>query len=139
MEMSIGELARRSGLSTPTIRYYEERGILPRASRQGGRRVFDDTALDRLLMVECAKQAGFSLREIRQLFEGFPAGTPAAARWKKLATAKLAEVNALASKVKTMKKLLEEALRCGCVDLNACGRLLKAVRPAIPMRAGSGE
>lgn len=130
MEMIIGDLARRSGLAASTIRYYEEIGLLPRASRVSGRRTFGEETLDRLLVVSCAREAGFSLREIRQLFNGFASETPAGVRWKELASAKLAEVEAMAVRIETMKKLLTTALRCGCVELDACGKLLDVVRHA---------
>ena len=123
--MTIGELANRTGLAASTIRYYEEVKLLPRPARAGGRRVFDDEALDRLLVITFAKEAGFSLREIRQLFDGFASDTPAGARWQKLATAKLAEMEALAARIDAMKKLLREALRCGCVELKGCARLFR--------------
>lgn len=128
MEMSIGEVARRAGLATSAIRYYEEVGLLPRPARAGGRRVFDEQTLDRLLVIEFAKEAGFTLREIRQLFTGFASDTPAGRRWQKLAGAKLAEVEALAARIEVMKKLLREALRCGCIDLDACARIFRSRR-----------
>ena len=124
--MSIGELARKAGLAASTIRYYEEVGLLPPSKRSIGRRVFDEDTLDRLLVIAFAKEAGFSLAEIRQLFDGFASDTPAGARWQKLATAKLAEMEALAARIDTMKQLLREALRCGCVELDACGKLFRA-------------
>jgi len=132
MDMTIGELASRTGLAASTIRYYEEVKLLPRPARASGRRVFDDQTLDRLLVIAFAKEAGFSLREIRQLFDGFASETPAGARWQKLATAKLEEMDALAARIDAMKKLLREALRCGCVELDACGKLFRA-------RAGDGK
>lgn len=126
MEMTIGELAARTGLAASTIRYYEQVKLLPPPARASGRRVFDDTTLDRLLVITFAKEAGFTLREIRQLFEGFASDTPAGVRWKKLATAKLAEMEALAARIEAMKQLLREALRCGCVELDACGKLFRS-------------
>ena len=125
MEMTIGELAKRAGLAASTIRYYEEVKLLPRPVRASGRRVFDEATLDRLLVITFAKEAGFSLREIRQLFDGFASDTPAGVRWQKLATAKLAELDALTSRIGAMKQLLREALRCGCVELDACGKLFR--------------
>jgi DNA-binding transcriptional MerR regulator len=125
MNLRIGELARRSGLSSPTIRYYEDIGLLPRPARSSGRRVYDEATIDRLLVIRFAKEAGFTLREIRQLFSGFAPATPAGARWKKLATAKLVEIDALASRIEAMKQMLREALRCGCIDLDSCGKLFR--------------
>jgi DNA-binding transcriptional MerR regulator len=126
MNLSIGELAERLGLSTPTIRYYEEVGLLPRPARTGGRRVYDEGTIDRLQVITFAKEAGFKLREIRQLFDGYASDTPAGVRWQHLATTKLAELDALAARIEVMKKLLREALRCGCVELDACGKLFRA-------------
>jgi DNA-binding transcriptional MerR regulator len=98
---------------------------LPRPARSSGRRVFDEQTLDRLLVIAFAKEAGFSLREIWQLFDGFASETPAGARWQKLATAKLAEMEALALRINAMKQLLREALRCGCIELDSCRKLFR--------------
>ena len=125
MEIGIGELSRRSGLSSPAIRYYEELRLLPRAARVNGRRIYDEGMVDRLRVITFAKEAGFTLREIKQLFNGFAADTPAGVRWRKLATEKLTEMEALAARVETMKELLREALRCGCVELERCGALFR--------------
>ena len=144
MEMTIGELAERAGLAASTIRYYEEVKLLPRAARARGRRVFNEATLDRLLVITLAKEAGFALREIRQLFEGFASDTPAGARWQKLATAKLAEMEALAARIDAMKQLLREALRCGCVEIEACGRIFQTrdqlgVKPRQPSPTAPGR
>jgi len=124
--MTIGELASRAGLTASTIRYYEDLGLLPRPARMSGRRVFDDQTFDRLLMIMFAIEAGFSLREIRQLVDGFSDDTPAGARWQKLATAKLADMEVLSARIDAMKRLLREALRCGCVELETCGKLFRS-------------
>ena len=66
----IGALARLVGVSTRTVRYYEEIGLLRSARRfAGGRRVFDGDALERLRFIGRLKQLGFSLEEIRHLNE----------------------------------------------------------------------
>lgn len=125
MEISIGELARRAGVATSAIRYYEEVGLLPAPRRSSGKRLFDERALDRLLVIAFAKEAGFTLREIRQLFSGFATTTPAGARWRKLATVKLDEIEALSRRIDAMKNLLREALRCGCIELDACAKVIR--------------
>lgn len=131
MGMTIGELATRAGITASTIRYYEDLKLLPRAARAGGKRVYEEETLDRLLVIAYAKEAGFSLREIRQLFDGFASDTPAGVRWQKLATAKLEEMEKLAARIDAMRKLLREALRCGCVELDTCGKLF---RPRVERR-----
>lgn len=69
---SVGELARLAGVSARTIRYYEEIGLLLTARRfSGGRRAFDDDALERLRFIGRLKRLGLSLREIRHLNDVF--------------------------------------------------------------------
>ncbi len=68
----IGMLAREAGVSTRTVRYYEEIGLLETARRYaGGRRVFEGDALERLRFIGRLKRLGFSLEEIRELNELF--------------------------------------------------------------------
>jgi len=64
----ISEAAKRTGFSRPTIRYYEEIGLVPAASRlASGYRVYDDRSLDRLSFISRAKRLGLSLDEVREL------------------------------------------------------------------------
>ncbi len=71
-EHPIGSLARLAGVSTRTVRYYEEIGLLTTARRfAGGRRVFGEEAVQRLRFIGRLKRLGFSLEEIRHLNEVF--------------------------------------------------------------------
>ena len=67
-EVTIGTIARRTGCSVPTVRYYEEIGLLPAAARKsGGHRVFGDADLHRLLFIRRCRDFGFSVEEVRAL------------------------------------------------------------------------
>ena len=72
--LTISEVARQVGLKSSAIRYYEQLGILPPAERVSGQRRYDRTVLYRLAVVQRARQAGFSLDEIRTLCCRAPAG-----------------------------------------------------------------
>jgi DNA-binding transcriptional MerR regulator len=64
----ISEVAKRTGFSRPTIRYYEEIGLVPTPSRlKSGYRVYDDRSVDRLGFISRAKRLGLSLDEVREL------------------------------------------------------------------------
>ena len=66
--MRIGELAARSGVSTKTLRFYEQAGVLGAPARsRGGYRDYDDNALQRLRFVRSAQAAGLTLAEVRQI------------------------------------------------------------------------
>lgn len=118
--LAIGEVARRAGVSGPTIRYYESIGLLPAPSRVNGRRRYDASALQRLRIIRVAQRAGFTLGEIRELFQGFPAGTAPATRWESLARRKLAELDAQLTRIEIMRGVLSEGLRCGCLTMEQC-------------------
>ncbi len=64
--MNISELSKRSGLTTPTIRYYEQIKLLPKAKRKSnGYREYTDNDLKLLLLIQQAQQVGFSLADIK--------------------------------------------------------------------------
>jgi MerR family redox-sensitive transcriptional activator SoxR len=118
--LTIGEVARTAGCATSAIRYYEDIGLLPPPARVNGRRRYDASAVQRLQVIERSRQAGFTLSEIRELFFGFAVGTPPAARWRTLAQRKLGELDAQASRIRAMRALLREGLRCGCLTIEQC-------------------
>ncbi|MBB1585043.1 MerR family transcriptional regulator [Serratia sp. OS31] len=64
--MKIGELAERSGIAASAIRYYEQQGLLPKASRSAnGYRVYSEASLERLHLIQIGQNLGFSLDTIR--------------------------------------------------------------------------
>ena len=128
--LSIGEVAQRSGLPASTLRYYEQAGLLPRAVRVSGQRRFAPPILERLAVIRFAREAGFTLAEVRDLFGRFPASSPPPARWQKLARAKLEEAEAMIRRAQAMKKLLEAGLECRCLSIEECGRLIQQAEAA---------
>ena len=124
--LTISEVARRVGLRSSAIRYYEQLGIVPPAHRVSGQRRYDEAALYRLVTLQRARQIGFTLEEIRQLFFGFRTGTPPSERWKKLSQRKLVELEQLVKEIKAIQTVLQGQGKCGCASLEECGRgLLK--------------
>ena len=131
--MTIGEVARRTGLQGSAIRYYEKIGLLPKTERVGGQRRYGPDVLNYLEVIDVAKRAGFRMEEIRRLFHGFGKGTPAFRRWRLLAQRKIIEMDDLIAKAKKMKRLLEKADRCKCFNLEDCGKaFLGAKRDEAP-------
>lgn len=127
-ELSIGEVARESGIATSAIRYYEREGLIPRADRRGGRRVYDAAIVDRLALIELAKGAGFKLAEIKTLLAGFSGRTPPRKRWHALTRAKMVELEARIAEAERMKRVLHVVMRCECPTLADCGRAVRARR-----------
>ena len=122
-QLTISEVARQVGLQPSAIRYYERIGILPPAQRISGQRRYDTTVLYRLAVIQWARQVGFTLEEIRQLFFGFRNVTRASERWQKLSRRKLVELDVLMDGIKTVRRLLEKMMQnCRCDTLEQCGK-----------------
>ena len=124
-DLSIGEVASQAGVRTSALRYYEHAGLLPAARRMSGQRRYSPAILDRLALIQFAQQAGFTISEIRTLFEGFEEETPMSLRWQKLAREKLVEVDALMDRAQRMRTLLARALACGCLRVEDCAKAIR--------------
>ena len=118
--LSICQVAKRTGLRTSALRYYEEAGILPPPARVSRRRVYDADAVRKIEVLKFAQQAGFTLEEIKTLLHGFRAETPLSARWQTLARAKLQELDVLAKRIQRMRRALDLGLKCGCIRIEDC-------------------
>jgi MerR family copper efflux transcriptional regulator len=108
--MLIGELAKRAGVSTSKIRFYEARGLVPPASRQAnGYRNYGDYALDVVTFVDRARSLGFSLRDIAAHLKS-PQGKQRKARLQARLEAKLAELDAHMEQVRTRRAQIVELI-----------------------------
>lgn len=124
--MTIGEVACRTGLRASAIRYYEKMGLLPKTQRISGQRRYDDSVFNYLAVIDVARRAGFRVDEMQQLFHGFGRGIPAFHRWQVLAQRKITEMDELIARAKKMKRLLQRADRCKCLDLENCAEIFLA-------------
>ncbi len=128
-ELRIGEVAERAGVSISAIRFYEREGLLPRPERLGGKRRFAPEVVERLRIIAVAKQAGFSLEEVRTLLTSTDEGAPAHEQLQALAARKLPEVEALIVRAESMRNWLTAAGGCGCESLESCGLFIEATEP----------
>ena len=111
---SIGELSRRTNVKVPTIRYYEESGLLDAPERtEGNQRRYDEAGLERLSFIKHARDLGFSIEAIATLIDlqGHPDRSCREAT--DIATAQLLDVRA---KIKRLRALEKELVRIskGC-------------------------
>lgn len=118
--MTIGEVAREANVKTSTLRYYETIGLLDPPQRLNGQRRYDNEALKRLTIIQTAKEAGFTLKEIETLLSGLSADAPPSKQWKSMAVDKLSEIDEMISRANRMKMLLKEGMECECLSLDEC-------------------
>ena len=119
-ELTIGEVARRAGVATSSIRYYERIGLLPEPDRLRGQRRYDADVLGKLGFIGVAQSAGFKLREIKELIDGVDGAAGMGEQMRALSRHKLVEVQALLERTKAMKGWLEVAQECGCATPAEC-------------------
>jgi MerR family transcriptional regulator, redox-sensitive transcriptional activator SoxR len=124
--LSISEVASRSGVPASTLRYYEEIKLLPAPPRVSGRRRYDASVLDRLVVITAARRAGFTLAEVRELLGGMMTSGGPSAAWTTMAARKLPEVDSLIERLRAVRRALEGVAACQCHDLAECARLLHA-------------
>ena len=123
--LAIGELARRAGTAPSALRYYERIGLLPHAERVGGKRQYPPASAERLALIRLYQDAGFTLKEIRQLLA---AGSRPRPSWTPLAERKLAELDARIAEAQHARTLLEHALNCPHPDLLTCPNFRDALK-----------
>jgi MerR family redox-sensitive transcriptional activator SoxR len=122
-QLNISDVAREVGMRSSAIRYYEKIGLLPPAERKGNQRRYDTKVLYRLAIIQRARQLGFTLDEIRQLFFGFGSVARASERWQQLSRRKLEELDNLMDSVKAVQRLLRKMMKnCRCETLDQCGK-----------------
>ncbi|MFE1572968.1 helix-turn-helix domain-containing protein [Comamonas odontotermitis] len=134
MLIDIGEVARRSGLTAATLRYYEAQGLISSCARHGLRRQYQPQVLQQLAMIALGRTAGFSLAEIRQMF-----GDDGTLEVDRQALASKAdELDRSIRRLTTLREGLRHAAQCPAPRHMDCPKfqriLLAASRPA-PKRA----
>lgn len=123
-ELTITAVALEAGVRPSTLRYYERIGLLPTARRVAGRRRYDICTLKRLQLIAYAKQAGFSLVQIRALQETASFGEPPARLWRDLAVTKVIELDQIILRAQQAKHQLAKLSQCRCRSLIECCDLL---------------
>jgi DNA-binding transcriptional MerR regulator len=107
--LSIGDLSRRTGVKVPTIRYYEQMGLLEAAERsQGNQRRYERQDLERLAFIRHARDLGLDLPAIRELIALSQHPTEPCAHADRIAAEHLAAVR---TKINKLKKLEQELAR----------------------------
>lgn len=120
-EISIGELARRTGLAHSAIRYYEDEGLVHPERTAAGQRRFLRSDIRRLSFVMIAQRLGFSLARIRELLHELPdRRTPGAGDWTRISTRIRDELDDRIAQLERLRDTLDGCIGCGCLSLDTC-------------------
>lgn len=119
--LSIGEIAKRTGLAVSAIRYYEAEGLIAPWRNGAGRRRFQRADIRRLSFVMIAQQFGFTLPQIRAELDRLPRHrAPTKTDWARISQTFRDGLDTRIARLKRLRDTLEGCIGCGCLSLEAC-------------------
>lgn len=119
--MTIGEIARRSGVAASALRFYEQRGLITSERAGSGHRRYPSSVLRRIAFIVFAQRIGLSLDEVATELSRLPAGsTPSARDWSKLSKGWSERIDQRIAELERLKSSLSECIGCGCLSLDHC-------------------
>ncbi len=134
--LSIGELARRTGLSVSAIRFYEQRGLVSAIRTGGNQRRFLRSDIRRLSFALIAQRLGLTLAEVEAELTQLPQGrAPTQADWEGISRRLRARLDARIAMLERTRDQLDGCIGCGCLSLDRCALYNPGDRAA---RAGAG-
>jgi MerR family redox-sensitive transcriptional activator SoxR len=134
--LSIGDLARRTGLSVSAIRFYEARGLVNPVRTGGNQRRFLRSDIRRLSFAVIAQRLGLTLGEIETELSTLPQGrAPTGDDWRAISQRVRGALDVQIAMLEKTRDMLDECIGCGCLSLERCALYNPRDRAA---RAGAG-
>jgi MerR family redox-sensitive transcriptional activator SoxR len=119
--MTITEVARRSGVASSALRFYEERGLIKAERAGSGHRRFHRAVLRRIAFIVFAQRVGLSLDEIGvELAKLPPNRAPTGRDWSRLSSAWTSRIDERIAELERLKAGLTTCIGCGCLSLDRC-------------------
>lgn len=119
--ISIGDLARRTGVTVSAIRFYEEKGLLTSLRTKGNQRRFLRSDIRRVSFVLIAQKLGLGLAEIERELSSLPQGrTPTLADWERISLSMREAIDAKIALLELTRRKLDGCIGCGCLSLTKC-------------------
>jgi MerR family transcriptional regulator, redox-sensitive transcriptional activator SoxR len=119
--LTIGEVARRSGVASSALRFYEERGLISSQRAGGGHRRYPRPVLRRIAFIVFAQRVGLSLHEIAvELAKLPPDRAPTRRDWSRLSSKWTSRIDQRIAELERLKLGLTECIGCGCLSLDRC-------------------
>ena len=120
-ELTVGEVAARSGVAVSAIHFYEVKGLISSWRNRGNQRRYPREALRRVSIIKVAQRLGIPLASIKTALDTLPRGrTPTAQDWKKLSARWHADLDERISKMTKLRDQLTGCIGCGCLSMKEC-------------------
>jgi MerR family redox-sensitive transcriptional activator SoxR len=120
-ELTVGEVAERSGLPVSTIHFYESKGLIRSKRTAGNQRRYARDVLRRVAIIKVAQRTGIPLASIREALATLPdERTPTAEDWSRLSAEWRAELDDRIGRLTRLRDLLDGCIGCGCLSTKDC-------------------
>ncbi|MCW8875551.1 MAG: redox-sensitive transcriptional activator SoxR [Kangiellaceae bacterium] len=120
-DWSVGQIAKRAGVSVSTLHFYETKGLIKSWRNSGNQRRYSPSVLRRIGVIKSAQNLGISLKEIKRALSILPDNaTPTTGDWKKLSKQWRKELDERIEKMQQLRDLLDDCIGCGCLSIKSC-------------------
>jgi len=119
--LTIGETARRAGVATSALRFYEEEGLIESERTTGNQRRYHRSELRRIAVIRAAQAFGLTLDEIRRALDSLPGGrVPTKSDWERLSGQWRGLLDERIASLRRLRDELSSCIGCGCLSLQSC-------------------
>lgn len=118
--LSVGEVAKRSGVAVSTLHFYETKGLISSWRNAGNQRRYERNVLRRIAIIRIAQSAGLPLIEIKQHLDKFPNTTISTKEWRQLSSEWHTMLTERIATLVTLRDHMEGCIGCGCLSLQDC-------------------
>jgi MerR family redox-sensitive transcriptional activator SoxR len=120
-ELTVGQLAARSGVAVSALRFYEEQGLISARRTGGNQRRYPRAALRRVAFIRASQRVGIPLSRIASALEQLPANrTPTVDDWGRLSAEWRADLDERIGQLQRLRDRLTGCIGCGCLSLGLC-------------------
>lgn len=120
-ELTVGQLAARSGVAVTALHFYETKGLIASRRNAGNQRRYPRDVLRRVVAIKIAQRLGIPLATIGEALQTLPDGrTPTAKDWERLSASWREDLDERISKLLLLRDKLNGCIGCGCLSLEAC-------------------
>jgi MerR family transcriptional regulator, redox-sensitive transcriptional activator SoxR len=120
-ELTIGEVAARSGVATSALRFYEAQRMLTSRRTSGNQRRYERAVLRRIALIQAGRAAGIPLERIRAALDTLPEGrTPTRRDWERLSGGWREDIDRQIATLHAIRDRLTTCIGCGCLSIDAC-------------------
>jgi MerR family redox-sensitive transcriptional activator SoxR len=120
-ELTVGQVAARSGVAVSTLHFYESKGLIRSWRNRGNQRRYAREVLRRVAIIKVAQRTGIPLASIRRALKALPGErTPTADDWRKMSATWREELDDRIARLTRLRDQLNGCIGCGCLSLGVC-------------------